>query len=217
MQPLPNHAEQDALHRRVDPVASPAAEHPGASPHQRILATARELFCRDGIHATGIDRILSLAGASKMTLYSRFGSKEALVRVVLHEEGRAWRERFFAALDAADPTPAGRLAHAVDALEPWFRDAGFTGCAFINAAAEHTKGESWIRELAAEHHRGVLARLAIEARDAGAPDPDLLARQILLLLDGTIAAMMVGGDAAVLTVARHTLRAVLMQHLPAGA
>jgi AcrR family transcriptional regulator len=206
MQPLPNHAEQDPPHGlAADPAVPP--------PHQRILAVARELFCRDGIHATGIDRILTLAGASKMTLYSRFGSKEALVRAVLHEEGQRWRQRFFGALDAAAPTPAGRLAHAVAVLDPWFRDTGFTGCAFINAAAEHTKGEPWIRHIAAEHHRIVLEHLAGTARDAGAPHPDLLARQILLVLDGAIAALTVSGDAAVITTAHHTLRAVLAQQL----
>ncbi|MGI4975588.1 MAG: TetR/AcrR family transcriptional regulator [Janthinobacterium lividum] len=210
MQPLPDPAGQDPTHARV---ADPAA----SLPHERILAVARELFCRDGIHATGIDRILTLAGASKMTLYSRFGSKEALVRVVLHEEGKAWRQRFFSALDASAPTPAGRLGHAVAVLGPWFRETGFTGCAFINAAAEHTKGESWIRDIAAGHHHLVLARLAGEAREAGASSPDLLARQILLILDGAMAAMMVGGDAAVLDASGHTLRAILGQHLPADA
>ena len=200
MQPLPDRAEQGI---------------PQAAPHERILAVARELFCRDGIHATGIDRILALAGASKMTLYSRFGSKEALVRVVLHEEGEAWRARFFSALQASAPTAAGRLGNAVAVLGPWFREPGFTGCAFINAAAEHTKGEPWIREIAAGHHRLVLAGLEEQARDAGAASPELLARQVLLVLDGAMAAMMVGGDAAVLDVSGHTLRAVLAQHLPA--
>lgn len=210
MQPLTDPAEQDAPHAR--------AAGPGAvPPHARILAVARELFCRDGIHATGIDRILTLAGASKMTLYSRFGSKEGLVRVVLAEEGEAWRERFFSALGASAPTPAGRLGQAVAVLGPWFREGGFTGCAFINAAAEHTKGEAWLREIAAAHHGLVLARLAGEARDAGAPSPELLARQILLILDGAMAAMMVGGDAAVLDASGHTLRAILAQHLPADA
>ena len=206
MQPLPDRAEQDPPHAS-----------PHAPPHERILAVARELFCRDGIHATGIDRILTLAGASKMTLYGRFGSKEALVRVVLHEVREAWRQRFFSALDASAATPAGRLGHAVAVLGPWFRESGFTGCAFINAAAEHTKGEPWIREIAAGHHRLVLARLAEQARDAGAASPDLLARQILLILDGAMAAMMVGGDPAVLDVASHTLRAILVQQLPAEA
>ncbi len=209
MQRLPDQVEQDPPQPRVaDPVMAP--------PHERILAVARELFCRDGIHATGIDRILTLAGASKMTLYSRFGSKEALVRVVLHEEGEAWRGRFFSALGASAPTPADRLGQAVAVLGPWFRETGFTGCAFINAAAEHTKGEPWIREIAAGHHRLVLAGLAEEARGAGASSPDLLARQILLVLDGAMAAMMVAGDTAVLDVATHTLQAILVQHLPAA-
>ena len=206
MQPLPDHAEQEPPQARAV-----------LPPHERILAVARELFCRDGIHATGIDRILALAGASKMTLYSRFGSKEALVRLVLHQEGEAWRARFFSALDDAAPTPAGRLGQAVAVLGPWFRETGFTGCAFINASAEHTKGEPWIREIATGHHRLVLARLAAEARAAKASAPDLLARQILLILDGAMAAMMVAGDTAVLDVAGHTLRAILAQHLPADA
>ena len=102
-------------------------------------------------------------------------------------------------------------------LGPWFHETGFTGCVFINAAAEHTKGEPWIREIAAGHHRLVLARLAEQACEAGAPSPDLLARQILLILDGAMAAMMVGGDTAVLDVATHTLRAILVQHVPAEA
>lgn len=67
-----------------------------ASLQARILEVARELFCRDGIHATGIDRILSEAGASKMTLYTRYGSKTGLLRAVLLQEGEEWRERFFA-------------------------------------------------------------------------------------------------------------------------
>lgn len=209
MQPLPSHAEHDTPHRHAELHVVP--------PHERILAAARELFCRDGIHATGIDRILGLAGASKMTLYSRFGSKEALVRVVLHEEGQAWRERFFAALDAAAPTPAGCLAHAVLALEPWLREPGFTGCAFINAAAEHTKGEPWIREIAARHHRIVLDHLATTARDAGASHPDTLARQIVLILDGTIAALTVAGNADIIMTAHLTLQAVLAQALPAAS
>ena len=207
MQPLTNRLDHDTLHRHADLHAAP--------PHERILAVARELFCRDGIHATGIDRILSLAGASKMTLYSRFGSKEALVRVVLHKEGQAWRERFFTAFDAASSTPAGRLAHAVLALEPWLREPGFTGCAFINAAAEHTKGEPWIREIAAQHHRIVLDRLATAARDAGASHPDTLARQIVLILDGTIAALTVAGNTDIIATAHRTLQAVLAQSLPA--
>ena len=189
----------------------PAAKQAVVPPHERIVEVARELFCRDGIHATGIDRILAGAGASKMTLYSRFGSKEALVREVLRREGAAVRAVFLGAIAASADTPAARLRHVVPALAVWLGDPRFTGCAFMNAIAEHTKGERWLRELAREHHCLILDFLAGEAEAAGHADPAMLARQILLVVDGAIAATMVSGDPAVLDVSARNLEAVLAQ------
>jgi AcrR family transcriptional regulator len=174
---------------------------PEAAPHERIVQVARELFCRDGIHATGIDRILSEASASKMTLYARFGSKDGLLREVLQQEGAEWRQRFFAGVEA------GGLPSVVDSLAAMFDSGRFYGCAFMNAIGEHTKGAPWLREMAAEHHKLILAFL--EGYAAGYPEPALLARQLLLLIDGTVAALMVTGDRAVLEVAERNLRAIL--------
>ena len=181
-------------------------------PYERIMAVARELFCRDGIHATGIDRILSEAGASKMTLYARFGSKEALVRAVLTQEGEERRQAFFGAVTDAAPDAAGRLRAVVPALRLWLEGEHFYGCAFMNAAAEHAKGataEPWLRALTAEHHGAILAFLGGLAAEAGFAQPEIVAKQVLLVMDGAIAAMMVGGDTGVLDIADRTLDAVL--------
>ena len=201
---------------RADAGASPApdAQLPGGlPPHERILLAARDLFCRDGIHATGIDRILQEAGASKMTLYSRFGSKEALLREVLAREGAEWRDTFFSAVLAAGADAAARLHGVIAALRTWFEGDRFYGCAFMNAAAEHAKGgapeAAWLREMTREHHGAILAFLAGLAEEAGYPEPGILARQVLLVMDGAIAALMVGGDPAVLDISARTLRAVL--------
>ena len=196
----------------LDALDAPALARP--PPSERIMAVARELFCRNGIHATGIDRILSEAGASKMTLYARFGSKEALVRAVLAQEGKERREAFFGAVMAATPTASGRLRAVIPALRLWLEGERFYGCAFMNAAAEHAKGEGgepWLRVLTAEHHGAILAFLGGLAAEAGFARPDILAKQVLLVMDGTIAAMMVGGDPAVLDIADRTLDAVLAQ------
>ena len=202
------------MRKQAELVSTPAPEAPGPAParrlpHERIVDVARELFCRDGIHATGIDRILAEAGASKMTLYARFGSKEALLREVLRAEGEDWRAAFFEALDGAAPDAQGRLDALVDTMAGWFRGGRFYGCAFMNAAAEHTKGEPWLRALAAEHHRVILEGLGRLATEAGYAEPAMLARQLLLLLDGIIAALMVSGDATVLVVGGRNLRAIL--------
>src|ERR1700739_2848951 len=96
-------------------LAGDAGESAQLPPQARLLEVAPEPFCRDGIHATGIDRILSAANVSKMTLYTRYGSKEALLRAVLQREGEDWRARLFAALDAP-ATPLTQLEAIVPAL-----------------------------------------------------------------------------------------------------
>ena len=48
------------------------------SARERILAAARTLFYRDGIHATGVERLAKHAQVSKRTLYQHFSSKDRL-------------------------------------------------------------------------------------------------------------------------------------------
>ncbi len=177
--------------------------------HERIVDAARTLFCRHGIHATGIDRILAEAGASKMALYGRFGSKDALLREVLAREGADWRAGFFAVLDASGPDPMDRLRSVAQAMEAWYRGGRFYGCAFMNTIAEHDKGELWLREIAAEHHGHVLAYLGDVASAAGFAEPSVVAKQILLLIDGATAALMVTNDAGVIAIMGRNLDAVL--------
>lgn len=177
-------------------------------PHERILEAARDLFCRQGIHATGIDKILSAASASKMTLYSRFGSKDALLREVLLREGADWRQAFFTAVQAGDDAD-GQIRGIVTALGGWYRGGRFFGCAFMNAIAEHEKTEMWLREIAADHHALVLKFLSELARQAGYAEPDILSRQLLLLIDGATAALMVTADESVLAIAERNLTAIL--------
>lgn len=181
------------------------------SPHARLVDVAREMFCRDGIHATGIDRILNTAGVSKMTLYSRFGSKQALVREVLRQEGADWRTAFFAAVLGASLNPVERLGRVITALEPWFGGDRFYGCAFMNAIAEHSKGEVWLRELAAEHQAFVIAFLTERAVEANYDEPNVVAQQIMLVIDGAIAAFLVSSNETVLSVSARNLAAILAQ------
>ena len=57
-------------------MASPKRDH--------LVETALDLFCRDGFHATGIDKILAESGVAKMTLYKHFKSKDELILAALH-------------------------------------------------------------------------------------------------------------------------------------
>jgi hypothetical protein len=59
---------------------------------------------------------------------------------------------------------------------------------------EHDKDETRLRAITLQHKSFVLAHIAGLARAAGAADPDALAHQLGILMDGAIVAAMVTRD-----------------------
>ena len=62
----------------------------GRGARQRILDAAAELFYRQGINATGVERLATESSVSKRTLYQHFPSKMAVVEEYLRS---FWRPR----------------------------------------------------------------------------------------------------------------------------
>ena len=115
----------------MEPTASPA--------RARILSAAHDLFYRDGIRATGIDRVIAEAGVTKVTFYRHFPSKDDLVRAFLEHRHDLWMGWFVDALGrhgAAGGRPGAGMAALAAALDEWFASPAFRGCAFINTVAE---------------------------------------------------------------------------------
>src|SRR6266478_1671894 len=163
----------------------------------RLLSAATHLFCKNGINATGIDAIIDEAGTAKTTLYKLFGSKTNLVHAVLESEGRQWREWFIGAIEAGGGDPQTKLARIFPALKSWFGEERFYGCPFINAVAEHDKDAKQFRAIAMRHKKVVLAHIEKLAGEMGAVEPESLAHQLALLIDGAIVAAMVSRDPGV--------------------
>ena len=64
------------------------------TPRQRLLDGATKLFTTEGIRVIGIDRILREADVAKASLYSLFGSKDALVIAYLKRMDEQWRQAY---------------------------------------------------------------------------------------------------------------------------
>ena len=167
------------------------------SAHDRLLGAATRLFCKNGINATGIDAIISEAGTAKTTLYKLFGSKTNLVHAVLETEGKQWREWFIASVEAGGGSAQTKLTRIFPALKDWFREERFYGCPFINAVGEHDKDQKQFRAIAMKHKKVVLAYIEKLAAEMGAAEPEVLAHQLGLLIDGAIVAAMVSRDPGV--------------------
>ena len=157
----------------------------------RLLGAATHLFCKNGINATGIDAIIHEAGTAKTTLYKLFGSKTNLVHAVLESEGKQWREWFIGAMESGGGDAHAKLTRIFPALKSWFGEERFYGCPFINAVAEHDKDQKQFRAIAMRHKKVVLAHIEKLAAEMGAAEPELLAHQLALLIDGAIVAAMV--------------------------
>lgn len=170
---------------------------------QRILETADRLFYGRGIRAVGVDTVAAEIGISKRTLYNHFPSKDALVL--------AYLERRLQPLPDSDRPPLEQILGTFDRLGRSFGTAEFRGCAFVNAVAELGEESAAVRDLAIEFKearrlwfRGLLDRLGIA-------DPDGLATQLALLVDGAIAAFLVRRDPAMALAAKDAAMALLAQ------
>jgi len=165
---------------------------------ERILSAAGSLFYREGIHATGVERIAEAAGVSKRTMYQHFPSKTEIVEAYLrdiHETGGMRNEK---ALDVPGESPRNRLLGIFDS-PPTDR---FRGCPFHNAAVEAADQMPGVHDVVHEHKLQFIARLTDVAKEAGADDPYRLGHQLAVLFEGAVSLATSLNDTAALLHAR---------------
>jgi AcrR family transcriptional regulator len=153
-------------------------------PRERILVAASELFYRQGIRAVGVEAIAEAAGTNKMTLYRHFVSKDELVAEYLRrlaaESGGLWDE-----LEAAHPgDPRAQLRGWLAAMEAHVVDAGQRGCALANAAIELPEKDHPARRVIEEFKAEQRDRLVVRCRLSGVSEPEMLADELFLLIEG---------------------------------
>jgi len=134
---------------------------PNLPASERILLTAHDLFYREGIRATGIDRVIAEAGVTKVTFYRHFPSKNALICAFLEHRHRRWMAWFIEALQRHGGASYGKgLDALVPTLAEWFRDESFRGCAFINSVGELGGTLSEVVKIARRHKQEMTNAIA---------------------------------------------------------
>jgi AcrR family transcriptional regulator len=153
-------------------------------PRERILIAASDLFYRQGIRAVGVEAIAEAAGTNKMTLYRHFSSKDELVaeylRRLARDGGRLWD-----ALEADHPgDPRAQLRGWLMSMQAHVLDTDQRGCALANAAVELPDKEHPARCVIEQYKTAQRDRLAALCGAAGVTEPELLADELFLLLEG---------------------------------
>ena len=151
---------------------------------ERILLTAHALFYRDGIRATGIDRVIAESGVTKVTFYRHFPSKNELILAFLDYRHQRWIQWFRDALHRHGGFAGEGVRALPAALTEWLSDPAYRGCAFINTAVELGGSLPQAIELA-RSHKADMTLLIVELLPPST-SRDLDAQAIALLVDGAI-------------------------------
>lgn len=190
------------------PLTSGGYSRGGRGARPRILGAAIDLFYREGINATGVERLAAEASVSKRTLYQYFPSKTAVVEEYLRTVQQAVGDPIRPELDAGRRTPRERLLALFSAPAP---DARMRGCPFHNAAVEAAEDMPGVHDIVQEHKQNYINGLIELAALAGAANPKLLGNQIAVLYEGAAALSTSLDDSAPWTHARTAVQTLIDQ------
>lgn len=160
---------------------------------EKILKTAEDLIYQNGIHAMGMDLLVKTSGVARKSIYRHFANKEDVASAALTERDERWMHWFRTESDKGE-TPQERILNMFTVLKSWFESDGFRGCAFINTAGEVGDPEDPIRQIAKMHKQKLLDYVLEVCGQLGVEEPEILARQLLILLEGAITMSYVMGD-----------------------
>ena len=153
------------------------------APREKVFQTAARLFYRHGYRAIGVDRLAEQSGIGKMTLYRHYPSKDDLILAYLKDSDEIfWRA--FEEITKDKPRPDAKLLAFFESLQEYVNTPELHGCPFLNVATEYPEVEHAGHKVALEHKQAVRRRFRELAEEAGARKPDMLADQLVLLMDG---------------------------------
>jgi AcrR family transcriptional regulator len=150
----------------------------------RIRASARELFYREGIRAVGVDEIVQCAGVTKPSLYRSFPSKDELAAAYLRDYDCDFWERFERPYGKTYSDPRAQVLAYIGELAARAVTPGYRGCGLSNATIEYPAGDHPARKVAEAHKKAVRQRLRELAALMGAHEPNVLGDTLLLLIEG---------------------------------
>ncbi|WP_407166997.1 TetR/AcrR family transcriptional regulator [Bradyrhizobium sp. ORS 111] len=183
---------------------------PSEPARERIIQAASALFYNEGIRRVSVDEVAAKAGLTKRTLYYHFRSKDNLVAAYLaarDQPNLALFRKWFAEADGGLPVKVEAIFRnlALSARHPKWK-----GCGFLRTSAElaNMPGHPAIK-IGAAHKKKFEDWLRATFAAEGIADPLRLARQTLLLLDGSFAVVLLHRDASYMETAGEAARSLI--------
>lgn len=184
-----------------------------------LISTAFDLFYHKGVHAVGINEILSCSKVAKKTLYNHFASKDELVSAVVAYRDECFCNWLTLRLEGVSPGIA-RIETVFDALDDWFNDRvevllPFQGCFFINVSGEFGDPSHPVHQQCARHKQRIATLIEDQILTLGVEPHAVpfLTDALCLLKEGAIVLAHVQGDRGAALKAKTTARLLIASYL----
>jgi AcrR family transcriptional regulator len=184
---------------------------------ERIVSAANKLFYSDGIKSVSVDAVAAMAGVTKRTLYYHFDSKDDLIAAYLaarDQPNLALFKLWFSETKGGLPARVAGIFHK---LAQAARHPKWKGCGFLRTTAElaNMPGHPAIK-IGAAHKKKFEVWLQSTFESERIANANLLARQILLLLDGSFAVVLLHRDASYMETAAEAASSLVSAAMPAA-
>jgi AcrR family transcriptional regulator len=181
------------------------------------MESAFQRLYRDGFRNVGIDQILADVGISKTAFYKHFESKEDLLLAALENQHHRMVADFRAIVrQRGGDSPAGQLLALFNAVENIIESDWFHGCVFVNVAIEFPLPHEPAHQVAAKSKAAIERVVREIAAEGGAADPQALAQELCLIMEGAYVTRQVSGNPQTIAIARRLAERAVAAHLPAG-
>ncbi len=190
---------------------------PQTDTRSRIINAAEKLFYAEGIGRVSVDAVAAAAGVTKRTLYYHFTSKDELIAAYLDARDQPNLARMTGWFAAAEGGLPAKVQAIFDELAKVTSHPKWKGCGFLRTIAELAAlpGHPAVK-VGARHKAGFEVWLAGQMDAAGLTTAKLLARQIILLLDGAFSASLTHRDPAYFIAAGQAAAMLVACHAPSG-
>ncbi|MFF0015697.1 TetR/AcrR family transcriptional regulator [Streptomyces sp. NPDC005374] len=155
------------------------------SSRERLLEAAATLTYQGGVNI-GIEALCKAAGVSKRSMYQLFESKDDLLTASLQERAAAFVAGLLPAADDGR-SPRERILHVFEQVELQAGAPEFHGCRYLAVQIELKDQNHPASQVAHRIKAKLTSFFRSEAEQGGARDPDLTARQLMVVFDGASA------------------------------
>lgn len=177
-----------AQNRTQQAVTAPAAP---AGTRERLLEAVAALSYQRGV-SVGVDALCKAAGVSKRSLYQLFPTKDELLAASV--ERRAAQPSALIPPPEAALSARERIMYVFEHAEEIAAAPEYRGCPYLAVQVELKDSEHPASRVAARVKAELQQYFEELARQGGAGDPQLVARQLILVFDGASARAGIGAD-----------------------